>query len=63
MDFKEVLDIHLMAVKNRDLDLLVTTISKEDITLIMTNGVLISGSDKFVEFHKDWFSDNDWALN
>ena len=63
MDFKEVLKIHLKAVKDKDLDIFITTISKEDVTLIMPNGVLISGREKFIEFHEDWFSDKDWVLN
>ena len=63
MDFKEVLEVHLRAVKDKDLDIFIKTISSEDVTLIMPNGVLISGSEAFIEFHKDWFSDKDWALN
>jgi ketosteroid isomerase-like protein len=63
MDFQEVLQIHLRAVKDKDLDIFITTISKEDVTLIMPNGVLINGRENFIEFHKDWFSDKDWTLN
>lgn len=63
MDFKEVLEIHLRAVKDKDLDIFATTISQGDVTLIMPNGALISGREDFIEFHKDWFSDEDWALN
>jgi ketosteroid isomerase-like protein len=63
MDFKEVLEIHLKAVKDRDLDQFITTINNEDVTLILPNGVLISGRTKFIEFHKDWFSDKDWAMD
>ena len=63
MGFNEVLEIYLSAVKSKDVDLLVTTIGNEDVTLIMPNGVLISGRENFVEFHKDWFLDKDWTLN
>lgn len=63
MDFKEVLETHLRAIKDKDLETFITTISKDDVTLIMPNGTLINGIKEFIEFHKDWFSDKDWTLN
>ncbi|SHJ20062.1 YybH family protein [Lutispora thermophila] len=63
MNFKEVLNLHLKAIENKDLETFITTISKEDVTLIMPNGTLINGREEFIEFHKDWFSDKDWTLN
>ncbi len=63
MDFKKVLEVHLKAIKDKDLNLFITTISEQDVTLIMPNGALICGRENFIEFHKDWFSDKDWDLN
>lgn len=64
MIFKEVLEIHLKSIKDKDFDLFITTISDdEDITLIMPNGTLINGRKNFVDLHKEWFLDEDWDFN
>lgn len=63
MIFKDALQLHLEAIQNRDLDSFCSTISDDSITLIMLNGTIIDNRMKFIEFHKDWFSDEDWKLN
>jgi ketosteroid isomerase-like protein len=63
MDFKEVLDIHLKAIKDKAFDVFVATIGEDGVTLIMPDGRLISGREEFIELHKEWFSDGDWDFD
>lgn len=62
MRFKESLQLHLDAIMTKDLDSFSSTIS-ESITLIMMNGTIIRNRQKVIEFHKEWFSDEDWKLS
>ncbi len=61
--FKDALQLHLDSIQKKDLDSFSSTISEDTITLIMMNGTIIDDRNKFMEFHKDWFSDEDWKLN
>jgi len=62
MDFKATLKDHLDAIQMKDLKRFTETVSKEDITLIMPNGKLITDYDAFYNLHQGWFSDEDWSL-
>lgn len=62
MTFKETLELHLEAVRNRDIDTLITTLPKEgeETILILPNGSMDRSRDSFVEGHIEWFSDKSW---
>ncbi|WP_392486567.1 YybH family protein [Haloimpatiens sp. FM7315] len=63
MDFNKILELHLSSMKNKDLAAFMSTVRLDDVTLIMPNGTLIRDKVEFVELHKDWFMDEDWALD
>lgn len=62
MNFTETLSRHLDALSQRDLDIYMSTIHPDTITLIMPNGHIIHGYEAFQQFHGDWFSDPDWSI-
>ncbi len=64
MEFKDALNIHLEAIKNRDIDGFKKTIVPDDrLTVILPNGSLIKGYDNIIKFHENWFKDMDWSIN
>lgn len=62
MNFKDTLKLHLDAMKTKNFDQFMSTVKVDDVTLIMPNGTLITEKEEFVELHKDWFEDQDWAI-
>lgn len=62
MEFKQVLNKHLTAMVSKNLSDFVETVSKDNITLIMPNGKLITSFKEFFELHDAWFSDEDWSI-
>ena len=64
MSFDEVLKSHLDAVKNRDLETFSKTLATDDkLTIILPNGSTMRGINEIVDFHRNWFADNDWTLD
>ena len=62
MKFKELLMTHIDAMVNKDYEGFIKTVSEEAITLIMPNGHLIDTYEGFCSLHKEWFEDEDWAI-
>jgi hypothetical protein len=52
MTFRETLDKHLKAIKGRDLRALIETLPDEALTLIMSDGRLVTTVPEFVELHR-----------
>jgi len=63
MDFKKLLDTHLNAINKKDITTFLETVCKDNITLIMPNGKLITNYLEFSELHKAWFADEDWSMD
>ena len=61
--FRKLLDKHLEAITNKNVDVFLDTVSKENITLIMPNGNLINDYEGFSNLHKAWFEDEDWSID
>lgn len=62
MKFEETLEYHLSALTSRNLDAFLSTVCKDNITLIMPNGMILKTYEQFKQFHKDWFMDMDWKM-
>src|SRR5947209_8767106 len=62
MTFRETLDKHLRAIRERDLPSLVETLPDETLTLIMSDGRLVGTVREFVDLHRDWFEQTTWTL-
>lgn len=62
MTFIETLNTHLKAVKERDLETLVSTMPPEggETVLILPHGSINKSRDHFVSGHKEWFADQSW---
>ena len=64
MTFTQTLTHHLEAIQNRDLNTFASTLSNsDDLTIILPNGSMIQGFDAVVDFHRNWFADDDWSMN
>jgi uncharacterized protein (TIGR02246 family) len=59
MEFAEVVDLHLAAIAQRELDGYLATVH-DDVALITPTGKLLAGRDEVAAFHQDWFNDPDW---
>jgi hypothetical protein len=62
MTFRETLEKHLRAIRERDLRSLVETLPDETLTLIMSDGRLVRTVREFVDLHRDWFGQATWSL-
>ena len=62
MTFREALDKHLRAIRERDLPSLIETLPDETLTLIMSDGRLVGTVREFVDLHRDWFGQATWSL-
>jgi hypothetical protein len=62
MTFRETLEKHLRAIRERDLRSLVETLPDETLTLIMSDGRLVGTVREFVDLHRDWFGQATWSL-
>ncbi|QDV35021.1 YybH family protein [Tautonia plasticadhaerens] len=62
MTFRETLEQHLRALKERDLDALIATLPDDELTQISADGRLVRSVDEFVRRHRDWFSSPSWTL-
>jgi hypothetical protein len=63
MTFRETLDKHLEAIRGRDLRSLIETLPDESLTLIMSDGRLVTTVREFVELHRGWFEQTSWSLD
>lgn len=58
-----VMNKHLNAVTNRDLNTLEATLSPDgEMQLILPGEDIIYTTDKFLEFHREWFKDTTWTF-
>lgn len=62
MTFRETLDAHLQAIKNRDLQALAATLPARELILIMSDGKLVRSVSEFLELHGGWFASPTWSL-
>jgi ketosteroid isomerase-like protein len=62
MSFRETLEGHLRAIRERDLPALVATLPADGLVLIMADGRLERSVGRFVELHRDWFAQTTWSL-
>jgi ketosteroid isomerase-like protein len=63
MTFRETLDKHLEAIRGRDLRSLIETLPDETLTLVMSDGRLVTTVAEFVELHRGWFEQTSWSLD
>src|SRR5205807_2152100 len=63
MTFRETLDRHLRAIRERDLPGLLETLPADDLTLITSDGRLVRTTAEFVEMHRGWFAETAWSLD
>ncbi len=63
MTFRETLDKHLQAIRERNLPALLETLPPEDIVLITSDGWLIRSVREFAEMHATWFDQTTWSLD
>lgn len=60
-DFDKVLQEHLDAITNRDLDIFKAHITKGDIMYtIVQNGLAFKTPEELVAMHEEWFKDPHW---
>jgi uncharacterized protein (TIGR02246 family) len=62
MGFRETLEEHLRAIRERDLPALVATLPADELVLIMADGRLVRSVPRFIELHRDWFAQSSWSL-
>ncbi|TMM57461.1 hypothetical protein FEE95_13330 [Maribacter algarum] len=53
----------LESLENKNLNQLTNIMSASDeMSLIFTDGTILSGVDSFIEFHRNWFLDTNWTM-
>jgi ketosteroid isomerase-like protein len=63
-DFRTALDAHLAAISARDLEAFEATITAgDDLYVIFPNGVALETTQGVVDFHRDWFTDDQWRFD
>jgi ketosteroid isomerase-like protein len=62
MTFRQTLQRHLHAIRDRDLQALADTVAPERLVLIMADGKLARTTREFVEAHRGWFASPGWTL-
>ena len=62
MTFRETLEKHLAAIRNRDLAALAETLPQDELVLIMADGRLVRSVSEFLELHRGWFDMKTWTL-
>lgn len=61
--FAAALEAHLEAIRNRDLDGLLDTITADDeLILIFPDGSKTDSRREYVEFHEEWFANPGWRM-
>lgn len=63
MTFREGLEVHLAAIRRRDIDGLAATLPADDrIVLVTADGRLVRSAREFLSMHRDWFAGTTWEL-
>lgn len=62
MTFRETLDRHLRALRERNFAELRDTVAPDELTLIMADGRLVRTTAEFLELHRGWFTSTTWTL-
>jgi ketosteroid isomerase-like protein len=64
MTFRQTLDEHLRAVRERDLPALASTLSSDDgdLVLVMSDGRVVRSVREFLALHRDWFASTTWRI-
>jgi len=61
--FIETVEKHIQAIKDRDLESLLSTITNgEMLTLVFPNGTTLYTRQEYVDFHRAWFADTGWNM-
>jgi ketosteroid isomerase-like protein len=61
--FQQTLTAHVEAIRKRDLDGLLDTVTATDrLTLIFPNGTLSDTRQAYVDFHRKWFAEQGWTM-
>lgn len=61
--FLSVLQKHLDAVSEKDIEALKSTLSPEGkMQMILPGSEIINSADKFIEYHAEWFQDTLWTF-
>lgn len=53
---------HFIAIQNRDIDNLLKTVNKENVTLILPNGKYSKSLAEYKKINTDWFNDKNWNI-
>ncbi|HPE47891.1 MAG TPA: nuclear transport factor 2 family protein [Hyphomonas sp.] len=62
-DFAAAVENHLAAIKAKDINAFLPTISATDeLDVIFPNGEVLKGHDAVADFHKEWFGDSEWRM-
>src|SRR5262245_62303336 len=62
MTFRETLDKHLRAIRERDLDALSDLLPADQLVLITSDGRLVTAVAEFLAMHRGWFAQPTWSL-
>src|SRR5262249_32514387 len=62
MTFRETLDKHMRAIRERDLDALAETLPADQLVLITSDGRLVTAVAEFLAMHRGWFAQPTWSL-
>ena len=62
MSFRETLQAHLDAIRNRDLEALAATVADDALVLITSEGRLMRTAREFLDAHRAWFQVDNWTL-
>lgn len=63
MRFRDTLTKHLRAIQGRDLEALIDTISPDQLTMIMSDGVVVRSPAEYARLHASWFESPSWTLD
>ena len=63
MGFRDTLERHLRAIRDRDLAALADTVAEPALVLIMADGKLVRSTREFLEAHRGWFAMPGWTLD
>jgi len=57
-------EAYIQSVQNRDLNAMIQTITDNDaLHFIGTTGKMLETREEYVEFHRDWFSEEGWDIS
>lgn len=63
MTFRDTLDRHLRAIRERDLTEFIATLPADEVTLITSDGRLVRNVAEMVDMHRGWFEQTTWTLD